>query len=79
MFSDFKNNLCNESKGIRKIGPQINVVVYGLLISAIPTDEKNTKQREKKHLQVGNGFPTSKPCFLTLKIPYAMNPRRSKK
>jgi len=50
-----KNNLSNKSKGIQNIGPQINVVVYGLSIFGIPTDERNSKWRKAKYVQVGNG------------------------
>jgi len=52
----FKNNVCNESKGTQNVGPQINDVVYGLSIFAIPTHERNTKWPKTKHVEVANGF-----------------------
>jgi len=39
MIFHFKNNVCDEFKGIQDIGLQINAVVYGLSIFAILTDE----------------------------------------
>jgi len=61
MIFYFKNNVCNKSKGIQNIGFQINAVVYGLPIFAIPTHERNTNWPKPKNVQVGFGFPTWKP------------------
>jgi len=57
MILYFKNNVCNESKGIQNIGLQINAVVYGLSVFEIPSHERNTKWPKTKHVQVGIGFP----------------------
>jgi len=56
MISYFKKSRCNESKGIQNIGPQINAVVYGLPVFAIPNHERNTKWLEPTYVQIGNGF-----------------------
>jgi len=56
MIFYFKNNVCNESKGIKNIGLLIDVVVYGLSIFAIPTHERNTKWPKTKYIPVANGF-----------------------
>jgi len=46
MILYFKDYVCNESKGIQKIGP--NVEYYGPPILAVPTHEENTKWLTKK-------------------------------
>jgi len=52
----FNNNVCNESKRIQNIEPQINAVVYGLPIFEIPTHERYTKWLKTKYVQISNGF-----------------------
>jgi len=78
MIFYFQNNVCNESKGIQNIGPQLNAVVYGLPVFAIPNHERNTNWPRTTYVQVGNGSPTSKPWSSISKIVYPMNLRGSK-
>jgi len=79
MISYFKNNLYNESKGIQKIRPEINVVVYGPSILPFPLMKEIKSGQNKYTYKLEMVFQRENHGFFTLEIMYATKSRVSKK
>jgi len=76
-FCTSKTIYATHPRGSKKLNA--NAVVYGPVIFAIPTHERNTKRNKRKYVHVRNPFLTWKTWFRASITINAMHPRGSKK